>query len=318
MRVSAGRPAADSMLHEVMAGLSQAQKEIPPKYFYDARGSRLFEAITELPEYYLTRTERALLEHWIPGWFAELAPAALVELGPGGAGKTRILLDHMVPARLYAPLDVSADFLQGTARALRAEYPDLVVAPRVADFASALDLGDVFPRPTVFAFLGSTIGNFTPPAATRLLTEIREAMRPGDVFLLGADLRPGPAKSVETLEAAYNDAQGVTAEFNLNLLEVINRELGADFDLGGFEHRAFYAPEQSRIEMHLVSRRDQVVEIPEGGSVVLEESESIRTEISCKYEREMVEQLFARAGLCVRRWQEDPSGLYAVTLGEAC
>lgn len=301
------------MLADLREGLSRPQKELPPKYFYDTRGSELFEEITRLPEYYLTRTERALLERWMPEWTAALRPRALVELGAGSAAKTRIVLDAMEAAdrgATYVPVDVSAEFLADTAAGLRAEYPGLDVVPAVADITEDLDLPGL-PEPTLFAFLGSTVGNFAPGEAVALLRRVREAMRPGDRLLMGVDLRKDPAR----IEAAYNDAQGVTAEFNRNMLLVLNREAGTDFDPDAFEHRAFYNRDDHRIEMHLVASAPQTVHVPGMDPVRFAAGESVRTEISCKHDRASVEEMFSAAGLAVERWETDPDGLYALVLG---
>jgi L-histidine Nalpha-methyltransferase len=302
------------MLTEVAAGLTAPQKELSPKYFYDQRGSELFEAITRLPEYYPTRTERALLEGWMPDLMAQLGTRTLIELGAGNAEKSRIILDAMRAtgmAELYVPIDVSATFLSQTAAQLRREYPGLAVEPAIADISVELNLPRRMPRPALFAFLGGTIGNFYPPAAIRLLARVRAAMEPGDRFLMGVDLR----KDIARIEAAYNDSQGVTAEFNRNMLLVLNHELGADFDPGAFEHRAFYDPVAHRIEMHLVSSRDQVVEIPGLGSVAFAKGESLRTEISTKYDRASVSALFAAAGLRIEAWPIDPATPFGLVVG---
>ena len=303
-----------AMRRDVAYGLSRAQKELPPKYFYDRRGSELFDEITRLPEYYLTRTERALLDCWSGPLMAALRPAALVELGAGNADKTRLLLDAMVYAEsgeLYVPIDVSAEFLDDSATRLREEYPTLGIEPVVGDIADPLDLAPDLPEPALIAFLGSTIGNFDEVGARGLLRNVARAMRPGDHFLLGADLRKNPA----VIEAAYNDSRGVTAEFNLNVLRVMNRELGADFDLEMFEHRAFYDRSLHRIEMHLVSRDDQVVRIPSVGEVRFAGGESIRTEISCKYDHATLTQMLAGAGMRIERWITDSAETYALVIG---
>jgi L-histidine N-alpha-methyltransferase len=257
------------MLAEVLDGLSRTQKELSSKYFYDARGSELFESITTLDEYYPTRTERALLERWMPDWVGRLRPE---------------------------------------------EYRDLRIEPAVADMAEPFDLPPGLPVPTWFALLGSTIGNFQPPEATGLLRRISRLMRPGDRFLMGADLRRGRHKSLELLERAYNDAQGITAEFNLNVLRVLNRELKSDFDLTAFRHVAFYSEEEGRIEMHLEALRALVVHIPEGHLVEMDAGETIRTEISCKYDRITVEGLFDSAGMALEEWAEDEQCLFALAL----
>ena len=302
------------LLADVRAGLSRSQKELPSKYFYDRRGSALFEDITRLPEYYLTRAERALLESWMPEMVAALRPAALVELGAGSAEKTRIVLDAMRSAgsaRLYVPVDVSAELLAETAAAIRAEYAQLGVAPAIADISDDdLVLPDCLPHPVLYAFLGSTIGNFEPAAATRLLSAVASAMGPHDRFLLGADL----IKDVARIEAAYNDAQGVTAEFNRNVLRVLNRELGSDFNLGGFAHRAFYDDHFHRIEMHLVAEHAQDVGIPSIGTVTFRAGETIRTEISCKYDRARIAAMFAGAGLRIDVWRSNADESYALVL----
>jgi L-histidine N-alpha-methyltransferase len=302
------------MLAEVAEGLALPQKELPPKFFYDQRGSELFEAITRLPEYYQTRTERALLESWMPELIARLGTRTLVELGAGSAEKSRIILDAMRAAgtaELYVPIDVSATFLSQTAARLRREYPRLLVEPVVADIAEELRLPRRPPSPALIAFIGGTIGNFYPPAAIRLLARVRAAMAPGDRFLMGVDLRKDPAR----IEAAYNDAQGVTAEFNRNMLRVLNHELGADFDPAGFDHRAFYDRTAHWIEMHLVARREQRVTIPGVGVVQFARAETLRTEISAKYDQASVGELFGAAGLRLEDWRTDADRLFALVVG---
>jgi L-histidine N-alpha-methyltransferase len=304
-------------LREVLEGLAGPEKRIPSKYHYDARGSRLFEDITELDEYYLTRTERALLEAWMPPLVEVLRPATLVELGAGSAEKSRIILDAMVEsgcAGAYVPVDVSAAFLAETAETLRTEYPGLEVVPEVADITGPLRLPAGLPHPRWIAFLGSTLGNFDEAEAVALLARIAERLGDGDRFLLGVDLRPGPRKSVERVEAAYNDARGVTAEFSRNILAVLNDTFGSDFDPGAFEHRSSYNPEKGRIETSLESTREQTIRFPGGQAVEVTQGERIRTEISSKYDRPTVEGLFAAAGLAVDRWLQDEEGLYALVL----
>lgn len=302
------------LVDEVRAGLSRPQKELSPTLFYDRRGSELFEKITHLPEYYLTRTERSLLATQMPPVIARLAPRTLVELGAGSAAKTRLVLDAMrasgEPAT-YVPIDVSGEFLRETASRLGKELPGLRVVPIVADISVELGLPRVLPRPALFAFLGSTIGNFDVHAAMALLRRVRDAMCPGDHFVLGVDLQ----KDVRVIEAAYNDAAGVTAEFNRNVLHVLNRELGADFVPDDFEHRAFYNRLAHRIEMHLVARRALEVRIPRVGHVSFRAGESIRTEISCKYDRASVEHLFAGTGLVLEEWVANDAPAYALAIG---
>jgi L-histidine Nalpha-methyltransferase len=310
------RHANPRMLAEVAAGLSAPQKELLPKYFYDHRGSELFEEITRLPEYYPTRTERVLLAAWMPTLIPQLGTRALIELGAGSAEKSRIIISAMRSAgkaELYVPIDVSASFLNQTAAQLRREYPGLCVEPAVADIAEEFDRPRKLPHPALYAFLGGTIGNFYPPAAIRLLSRVRAAMDPEDRFLLGVDLR----KDVSRIEAAYNDSEGVTAAFNRNMLLVLNHELGSNFDVAAFEHRAFYEPTNHRIEMHLVSMVEQEVRVPGVGLVHFAEGESIRTEISCKHDRESVAELFRASGLRMDIWRPDPEALFALVVGAA-
>jgi L-histidine Nalpha-methyltransferase len=242
-----------------------------------------------------------------------LRPRTLVELGAGSASKTRAILDAVRAegsGGTYVPVDISAAFLERTATGLRREYAGLRVVPAVADFSRSLTLSPSLQRPALLVFLGSTIGNFTTAGAVDLLRRIRGAMHTGDRFLLGTDLR----KDVAVLEAAYDDSRGVTAEFNLNMLRVLNRDFGADFDVESFHHRAFYDSREHRIEMHLVSARTQSVHLPGFGDVELREGETIRTEISCKYDRQSVMEMFAASGLEMVEWRVDPDGLFALSL----
>lgn len=301
------------MLGEVRRGLMSAQKELPPKLFYDWRGSQLFEEITRLPEYYLTRTERALLQDWAPELVAATDVRTLVELGAGSAEKTRCLLDTMLkahPSAVYVPTDVSAEFLDATAAQLRVDYPRLSVVPIVADMTQPMPLARLHRRPALFALLGSTLGNFDVDASITLLHNVRAGMAPGDHLLLGVDTR----KEAARIEAAYNDTRGVTAEFNRNVLRVLNRELGADFDCDSFSHRAIYNRELSRIEMHLVSDRRQSATIPGIGTIEFSAGESIRTEISCKYDQPAIEMRLAAAGFAPVEWRTDPDRLFALVL----
>ena len=312
--VAAYRQPNPRILAEVAAGLSAPQKELPPKYFYDLRGSELFEEITRLPEYYQTRTERALLETWMPRLVPELGTRSVIELGAGSAEKSRVILSAMRSngtTGFYVPIDVSASFLAQTASRLRHDYPGLTVEPIVADITEDFSAPQALPRPALFAFLGGTIGNFYPPAAIRLLGRIRAAMRASDRFLMGVDLR----KDVGRIEAAYNDAQGVTAAFNRNMLLVLNHELGADFDPESFHHHAFYESVNHRIEMHLVSTAEQEVRVPGIGPIHFAAGESIRTEISCKHDRASVAELFGAAGLRIESWRPDPEVLFALVTG---
>jgi len=309
--------ATSSMLADVRWGMAQPQKQLSSKYFYDTRGSELFEEITALPEYYLTRTERGLLESEVADWIRSIRVGSLVELGAGSARKTRILLEAMLSvggAHTYAPVDVAGQFLREAAAGLRIDYPSLQITPQVRDITRRHDFARGLPGPVLFALIGSTIGNFDPAAAVDLLSNVRDSMAPGDSFLLGADLRPGRGKSIADLEAAYDDAQGVTAAFNLNILAVMNRGIGTTFDPAAFRHRAVYREEDGRIEMHLESVREQVVRVPGGSEVVIRKGETIRTEFSCKYDRTTLEGLLERAGLRIERWCTDARERYSLLL----
>jgi L-histidine N-alpha-methyltransferase len=302
------------MLADVRDGLLRdGQKELPPTYFYDARGSQLFDEITRLDEYYPTRAERSLLERCAKEIVQLTDPRALAELGAGTATKSRLLLRELTrhgPAQ-YLPLDVDGDTLELTAQALRTEFPTLDVLPIVADMRD--DVAAHGSRhPLLYAFLGSTIGNFDPASAHELLCRIRATLRPTDRLLLGVDL----IKDVAVLNAAYNDARGVTAEFNLNVLRVLNRELHAEFDLDAFTHRAFYDVAEARIEMHLVARGPQRVHIPLVGDVHFADGESVRTEISCKYDRESATRMLEGAGFRLTNWLTEPHPLVALALAE--
>jgi L-histidine N-alpha-methyltransferase len=294
------------VIAEVWDGLHREPKELSPKYFYDQRGSELFEEITRLPEYYLTRAERGLLHAVAP----TLVATTLVELGAGNAEKTRILLDAMSGLTTYVPVDVSATFLADTAEQLRAEYPRLRVSPIVADITHGAPAAPA--RPALYAFLGSTIGNFSDDDAVTLLSRIRARMKGGDRLLLGADL----VKDHATLDAAYNDSRGVTADFNRNILYVLGRELGVDFHPELFEHLAFYNAEAGRIEMHLMATRDLCISIPDAGSIYVRHGESIRTEISNKYDRRRLTAILGAAGLRVTMWNVDERHGYALVVAE--
>ena len=305
-------------LSELARGLARTPKTVSSRYFYDERGSELFEAITRLPEYYLTRAERGLLTRIVSGLIEEVRPRALVELGAGSARKTRILLDAMTEggrAAVYVPVDVSKDFLLETANRLRDEYPALEVRPEVADMERGFRLAARPQAPCIYALLGSTIGNFTHQEAVRMIAGLTSGMRDGDVFLLGADLRPGAGKSLEALEAAYNDAAGVTAEFNRNLLRVLNARFGTDFDPSRFRHRAWYNADKTRIEMHLEALSAHAVALPGGPVICFQQGETLRTEISCKYDRTAVCSLLRQAGLNPVRWWTDERGRFALALG---
>lgn len=289
-----------------MAGLSRPQKRVSPKFFYDRRGSELFEEITRQPEYYPTRTERRLLTRLMPEWIPPMRPASLVELGAGAADKTTTILDAIhdtVETPTYVPIDISGEFLDRVAADLRSAYPAAAVRAVVADMTVGFDLPDDLPRPILFALLGGTIGNFPREHGVEQLGRVRAAMGDADRFLIGFDLQ----KDAHILHDAYNDAAGVTAAFNLNMLTVLNRELGADFDPRDFRHLAFYDPDKGQIEMHLVARRPVTVTIPGGGTFSFRAGETLHTEVSCKYTRDSVEEMLGSAGLELERWAvEDP------------
>jgi len=309
------RRSRQQMISDVRQGLTSPSKQLSPKYFYDERGSELFEEITQLPEYYLTRSERSLLEERISDIVATVRPCSLVELGAGSATKTRIILDEMRRngcAECYVPVDVSKDFLEATAIQLRTDYPDIQIIPVVSDITEPFAIPPVA-GPTLVAFLGSTIGNFPREQAVRLLSHIAGEMGSDDRFLLGADLIKDPA----VINRAYNDSSGVTAAFNLNILERLNRELGADFPIADYEHSAFYSSEQHRVEMHLIARRAHKVSIPEVGDISLQKGESIRTELSYKYDRPILEDILTASGLSIEKWMPAGDGSFALALAHA-
>ena len=301
------------LLADARRGLNERPRVLSPVWFYDERGSRLFDEITRLPEYYLTRVERGLLRDHA----AEIARITyadtLTELGSGTSEKTRLLLDAMTAAgalERYAPFDVSEETLKDSAAAVAVEYPGVEVHGIVGDFHRHLDAIPGSKRRLV-AFLGSTIGNLSPDERSRFFFDLNCVLSHDDWFLLGADLVKDPG----VLLAAYNDAQGVTAEFNRNALRVLNAELGADFDPARFEHRAIWNDDDRWIEMRLRSTTAQQISIPALDLVVTcEAGEEIRTEISAKFTRRRIEADFAAAGLELVRWYTDPDQLFAVSL----
>jgi L-histidine Nalpha-methyltransferase len=305
-----------SLAYDVLDGLTRPFKEIPPKHFYDARGSELFEEICRLPEYYPTRTERRILLDRADEIVRATGAGELVELGSGSAEKARILLAAMSRAdtlRRYVPLDVSEGALEAAALELVDEFEELSVHGVIGDFERHLDR---VPRPTpgtprIVALLGGTIGNFPPGTRRRLLREIGKLLGPADRLLLGTDLVKDPA----VLEAAYDDSRGVTAEFNRNVLRVINRELGADFAPEAFEHIAFYDRAREWIEMRLRARRPcSVLVAGLGLRIEFGAGEELRTEISAKFTRSRLEADFQAAGLALDGWHTDNDGLFAVSL----
>ncbi len=304
---------SDSDLEELRRGLLAEPRWLPTKYFYDRRGSALFEEITRLPEYYPTRAERSLLLQIAPEIDQLTRAAELVELGAGAATKTRVLLDAMQKTgrlRLYVPFDVSESEVRRVAHELATEYPDLWVQGIVADFVhhlAAIPAGS----PRLVMLLGGTIGNYTPKDAVGLLSRLSARMSSGDYFLLGADL----IKDVETVERAYNDGSGITAEFNRNLLQVVNRLVEGDFQPNLFRHLAFYDTELHRIEMHLVADRDHRVILPKLDlELDLRKGEALRTEISCKYDKDRIDGLLAASGFDLYRWFTDSEDLFALAL----
>jgi len=303
----------DQLAGDVRRGLTGRPKRLPPKYFYDDRGSRLFEAICELPEYYLTRTEHALLADVAGAIIEWTRPVQLVELGSGAARKTRLLLDALTraePQATYVPIDVSEGTLQRSAADLRTAYPGLRVHAMVADYEHGLPRLPSATRRLV-AFLGSTIGNFVAPDDIAFLRGVAAALGPRDFFLLGVDL----VKPVERLHAAYNDAAGVTAEFNRNVLRVLNRELQADFDPARFDHLAFYDPAAAQIEMHLRAREAHTVRIAAlGVAVAFAAGETIHTESSRKFTRATAAAMLAAGGFRLERWYLSPDAAFALAL----
>jgi dimethylhistidine N-methyltransferase len=310
MSPSPARTAAPSspFADDVHAGLSQRLKQLPPKYFYDETGSLLFEQITRLPEYYPTRSELAILRERADEIVAP-APqgSALVELGAGASTKARLLLGTG-RFSAYVPVDISRDFLAAQADALQRDLPSVAVHPLVADFTASFALPQPVQRMARIGFFpGSTIGNFDPPQACQFLRQVRQMLGAGARMIVGVDLEKDPA----TLHAAYNDASGTTAGFNLNLLTRLNRELGADFDLGQFAHRAHYNAMRHRIEMHLVSLRPQSVTIA-GRRYSFGEGETIHTESSYKYAPRRFAALAASAGWRLETTWMDSDRLFSV------
>ena len=307
------RSAASSRQHflrDVLDGLQRQPKSLPSKYFYDARGSRLFDAICRLDEYYLTRTELAIMRDHVAGMVECLGGGCtLIEFGSGSSLKTQILLEHLQPGSSYIPIDVSERHLERSAAQIARKYPAIFVHPLCADFTGRIEpasLAEDADRRIVY-FPGSTIGNFEPAAAVRLLKQIRSLVGTDGGLLIGVDLR----KPREILEPAYNDARGITARFNLNLLRRINRELGADFDLETFAHRAFFNADEGRIEMHLVSAADQTIHL-HGRNIPFRRGETIHTENSYKHTLDGFAQLADAAGLAVQRVWCDRQRLFSV------
>ncbi|OKJ94514.1 histidyl-tRNA synthetase [Streptomyces sp. CB03234] len=299
---------------DVLHGLTRTPKDLPPKWFYDARGSELFEEITRLPEYYPTRAEREILVARAAEIARVTRARTLVELGSGSSEKTRHLIDALLPGlESYVPVDVSESALRGAAEALTGEHPGLQVHALIADFTRGLALPGT-PGPRLVAFLGGTIGNLLPEQRKLFLRSVRSLLSPGDALLLGTDL----VKDEETLVAAYDDAAGVTAEFNKNVLAVLARELGADADPADFDHVAVWDRDREWIEMRLRARQALTVKIPELDlAVTFEAGEEMRTEVSAKFRQEGVRSELARSGMELAHWWTDEEGRFALSLATA-
>lgn len=297
-----------SFAQDVIAGLTQRPKKLSPKYFYDETGSKLFEQITLLPEYYPTRTElRILRDRGAEIAAAIPSDAALVEFGAGATTKVRLLLKQS-SFKAYVPVDISGDFLNGQASALRADFPDLAVHPVTADFTKPFELPpEVKEMPKVGFFPGSTIGNFDPDEASAFLRSARAILGDGATMIVGVDLE----KDERVLHEAYNDAAGVTGQFNLNVLARINRELGGNLDLAGFEHSAIYNRKRHRIEMHLISRKPQTIRVLDH-TATFKTGETIHTESSYKYSIERFTALALTSGWSPRASWTDPDGMFSV------
>ena len=304
------KPGHDRFRAEVLSGLGKSQKELPSKYFYDEQGSRLFERICTLDEYYIPQTEMAIMEACIQEIVELLGPnVLLIEYGCGDCAKTHILLAHLHDPVAYVPIDISREQLLRVAKELASNYPGLEVLPVCADYTSGFEL-PVPKRPSdrvVVYFPGSTIGNFDPIPAKHFLEHIAGVCEPGGALLIGVDLKKDPG----VLHSAYNDSQGVTAAFNLNLLERINRELNCDFQLKCFEHYAFYNPGEGRIEMHLVSLRDQIVHL-DNATIPFARGESTWTESSYKFNLDEFQQMAAAAGFKVEQVWTDEKQWFSV------
>ncbi len=304
-------PGERELRDAVLAGLSTAQKQIPCKFLYDDRGAELFEAICDVDEYYPTRTEIGLLARHCDEIAAALEPGlAIVDLGSGSARKLDELLAGLCRPAAYAPIDICRESLRAAAHRAASRHPGLHVVPVCADYTEPLELPDVFPEaPRLLFFPGSTIGNFRPGEARRFLSRLGELAGPRGALLIGVDTTKDP----QILEAAYDDRKGVTAAFNLNVLARLNRELGADFDLGAFSHRAVYNAARACVEMHLVSKRAQRARVA-GASFSFREGETIHTENSFKYAPRHFARLARAAGWAPARCFIDDQGLFSVHL----
>ncbi|MEV6316612.1 L-histidine N(alpha)-methyltransferase [Streptomyces sp. NPDC051776] len=301
---------AAALRSDVLHGLTRDPKQLPPKWFYDAHGSELFEDITRLPEYYPTRAEREILTHRAGDIAQATGARTLVELGSGSSEKTRYLLEALAGLTAYVPVDVSESALTQAGESLLAEHPELTVHALVADFQSGLTLPET-PGPRLIAFLGGTIGNLLPDERAVFLSAVSSLMTPGDFLLLGTDL----VKDERTLVAAYDDSAGVTAAFNKNVLTVMNRELEADFDPDAFDHVALWDAENEWIEMRLRARTAMTAKVRALDlAVSFAEGEELRTEVSAKFREYRVRAELGAAGLELRRWWTDEEGRFALSL----
>ncbi|MBT8088784.1 MAG: L-histidine N(alpha)-methyltransferase [Gammaproteobacteria bacterium] len=299
-----------TQLREIIEGLSQEQKTISPKFFYDERGSRLFDKITELPEYYLTDAELEIMQNNIDEMAALIGKtASLIEFGSGSSLKTRILLENLADLAAYVPVDISEEHLFSSARQIRAEFPGIDVRPVVADFTRpfALPSPTIMPIKNVVYFPGSTIGNFKHETAMDLLRVMHDEAGDGGALLIGVDLQKDP----DIIDSAYNDSAGVTAEFNLNMLRHLNKSYDANFDLDAFEHSATYDEDEGRVVIELVSQADQTFEIG-NKEFAMTDGETILTEYSHKYTLEGFAQMASEAGFRVEKVWTDASGLFSV------
>jgi L-histidine N-alpha-methyltransferase len=299
-----------SDVQEIIAGLRQDEKMISPKYFYDERGSQLFDEITTLPEYYPTETELGIMRENIAEIAVLIGPqASLIEYGSGSSRKTRVLLKQLIDQAVYVPVDISEEHLLESARQIRVEFPELEVLPVVADFTKRFQLPDptVMPLRNIVYFPGSTIGNFPRATACELLKVMYHEAGENGAMLIGVDLQKEP----DIIERAYNDSAGVTAEFNLNMLRHLNREFGSDFNLDSWEHEAQYNESEGRIEIRLINETQQTVNIG-GNTVVIEGGEGILTEYSHKYTLEGFAEMAQGAGFNVERVWTDPNNLFSV------
>jgi L-histidine N-alpha-methyltransferase len=313
----------EAVLQEALAGLSASPKTLSPWLFYDERGSQLFEQITELPEYYLTRTERAILADHADEILAsagQAAPLTLIELGAGTATKTGLLLKACVARQgsvVYQPIDVSASALDEAAASIAADIPGVTVESQVANYTSdPFTLSRREGERALALYIGSSIGNFSPEDAEAILRNLHDHLQPGDSLLLGTDLAPGPNKTMDVLEAAYDDAAGVTAAFNLNVLERLNRDIGTNFELAQFAHRALWNASALRVEMHLESLTEQTVVVG-AQTISLREGETIHTENSYKFTPASLANLIESSGFAVKRTWHDADARFAVTLAIA-